>query len=161
MTNIPMKRKLWWKEKPWLRGSMEGYENLFHYRSYLSESIKNQADWGQPGKTIVSEGLDANYFDMLNYAVFCLIKFSEQRTNSNPKLFNMIKGLLRFIIAVIFILSGFVKAVDLVGFSFKMEEYFSPAVLICRFWKICPAVFNYRCGAGAFLRMYAAAENEA
>lgn len=40
----------------------------------------------------------------------------------------MIKGLLRFIIAVIFILSGFVKAVDLVGFSFKMEEYFSPPV---------------------------------
>ncbi|WP_261511337.1 BT_3928 family protein [Chryseobacterium paludis] len=40
----------------------------------------------------------------------------------------MIKGVLRFIIAVIFILSGFVKAVDLVGFSFKMEEYFSPSV---------------------------------
>ncbi|WP_370897115.1 BT_3928 family protein [Chryseobacterium gossypii] len=40
----------------------------------------------------------------------------------------MIKGVLRFIIAVIFILSGFVKAVDLVGFSFKMEEYFSPPV---------------------------------
>ena len=40
----------------------------------------------------------------------------------------MIKGLLRFIIAVIFILSGFVKAVDLVGFSFKMEEYFAPNV---------------------------------
>lgn len=40
----------------------------------------------------------------------------------------MLKGLLRFIIAVIFILSGFVKAVDLVGFSFKMEEYFAPPV---------------------------------
>ncbi|MDH6253016.1 putative membrane protein YphA (DoxX/SURF4 family) [Chryseobacterium sp. H1D6B] len=40
----------------------------------------------------------------------------------------MIKGLLRLLIAVIFIMSGFVKAVDLVGFSFKMEEYFSPAV---------------------------------
>ncbi len=26
------------------------------------------------GKTLVSEGLDANYYDMLNYAVFCLIK---------------------------------------------------------------------------------------
>lgn len=26
------------------------------------------------GKTHVSEGLDANYYDMLNYAVFCLIK---------------------------------------------------------------------------------------
>ncbi|SFH80720.1 DUF1599 domain-containing protein [Halpernia frigidisoli] len=30
------------------------------------------------GKTLVSEGLDANYFDILNYAVFCLIKFSEE-----------------------------------------------------------------------------------
>lgn len=40
----------------------------------------------------------------------------------------MIKGILRFIIAVIFILSGFVKAVDLLGFSFKMEEYFAPPV---------------------------------
>ncbi len=34
------------------------------------------------GKTLVSEGLDANYFDMLNYAVFCLIKISEvSKTN--------------------------------------------------------------------------------
>ncbi|MEN2434206.1 DUF1599 domain-containing protein [Weeksellaceae bacterium A-14] len=30
------------------------------------------------GKTLVSEGLDANYFDMLNYAVFCLIKLQEK-----------------------------------------------------------------------------------
>ena len=30
------------------------------------------------GATLVSEGLDANYFDMLNYAVFCLIKSSEK-----------------------------------------------------------------------------------
>ena len=30
------------------------------------------------GKTLVSEGLDANYFDMLNYAVFCLIKIVEK-----------------------------------------------------------------------------------
>lgn len=31
------------------------------------------------GRTLVSEGLDANYFDMLNYAVFCLIKMMEVR----------------------------------------------------------------------------------
>jgi len=37
------------------------------------------------GVTIVSEGLDANYFDMLNYAVFCLIKFSEKQDNFQPK----------------------------------------------------------------------------
>lgn len=30
------------------------------------------------GKTIVSEGIDANYQDMINYAVFALIHFSEQ-----------------------------------------------------------------------------------
>ena len=29
------------------------------------------------GKTIVSEGLDANYQDMVNYAVFALIQFEE------------------------------------------------------------------------------------
>ncbi|WP_313000420.1 DUF1599 domain-containing protein [Chryseobacterium gleum] len=37
------------------------------------------------GQTIVSEGLDANYFDMLNYAVFCLIKFSEKENQFEPK----------------------------------------------------------------------------
>lgn len=31
------------------------------------------------GNTEVSEGIDANYFDMLNYAVFCLIKLSEEQ----------------------------------------------------------------------------------
>jgi hypothetical protein len=29
------------------------------------------------GKTIVSEGIDANYMDMLNYAVFGIIKLTE------------------------------------------------------------------------------------
>ncbi len=29
------------------------------------------------GKTIVSEGLDANYMDIINYSVFALIKYSE------------------------------------------------------------------------------------
>ncbi|MEC5395565.1 DUF1599 domain-containing protein [Bergeyella sp. RCAD1439] len=38
------------------------------------------------GRTLVSEGLDANYFDMLNYAVFCLIKLAEEKkTSSAPK----------------------------------------------------------------------------
>lgn len=33
------------------------------------------------GKTIVSEGLDANYLDIINYSVFCLIRISEE---TNP-----------------------------------------------------------------------------
>lgn len=36
--------------------------------------------------------------------------------------------ILRIITALIFIASGFVKSVDVVGFSFKLEEYFSPDV---------------------------------
>lgn len=30
------------------------------------------------GKTLVSEGIDANYFDMINYSVFALIQMSEK-----------------------------------------------------------------------------------
>jgi hypothetical protein len=30
------------------------------------------------GKTLISEGLDANYYDMLNYAVFALILTEEK-----------------------------------------------------------------------------------
>ncbi|KAF5068282.1 Nucleotide modification associated domain 1 [anaerobic digester metagenome] len=29
------------------------------------------------GKTFISEGVDANYYDIINYAVFALIKLSE------------------------------------------------------------------------------------
>lgn len=31
------------------------------------------------GETLVSEGVDANYRDMINYAVFCLIKLSQEQ----------------------------------------------------------------------------------
>lgn len=40
----------------------------------------------------------------------------------------MLKNVLRFAVAIIFIISGFVKAVDVIGFSFKLEEYFEPSV---------------------------------
>lgn len=33
------------------------------------------------GVTIVSEGIDANYFDMINYAVFGIIKLTEENGN--------------------------------------------------------------------------------
>ena len=30
------------------------------------------------GKTVASEGIDANYYDMLNYSVFALIHLTEE-----------------------------------------------------------------------------------
>jgi len=33
------------------------------------------------GKTIISEGLDANYLDMINYAVFAMILIDEEKEN--------------------------------------------------------------------------------
>jgi hypothetical protein len=34
------------------------------------------------GETIVSEGVEANYYDIINYAVFALIKLHEEKVNS-------------------------------------------------------------------------------
>ena len=45
----------------------------------------------------------------------------------------MFKEILRLTIAFIFLLSGGVKAIDPVGFSFKLEEYFSPTVFDLEF----------------------------
>ena len=38
--------------------------------------VKQIEDMG--GKTLISEGVDANYQDMINYSVFALIKLSEE-----------------------------------------------------------------------------------
>lgn len=34
------------------------------------------------GKTLISEGIDANYLDMINYAVFALIKLDEEKSTN-------------------------------------------------------------------------------
>ncbi|NND32863.1 MAG: DUF1599 domain-containing protein [Saprospiraceae bacterium] len=34
------------------------------------------------GKTLVSEGLEANFMDMINYAIFALIKMQDEKQNS-------------------------------------------------------------------------------
>jgi hypothetical protein len=34
------------------------------------------------GKTIISEGIDANYLDIMNYAVFALVLMSEEKVKN-------------------------------------------------------------------------------
>ena len=38
------------------------------------------------GETISSEGVEANYYDIINYAVFALIKLDEGKVNSSKSL---------------------------------------------------------------------------
>lgn len=42
-------------------------------------------------------------------------------------------GISRWIVGILFIFSGFIKLNDPIGFSFKLEEYFSPSVLDLEF----------------------------
>jgi len=45
----------------------------------MAKVLRTKSIEDNGGKTIVSEGLDANYYDMINYAVFALILLSEKK----------------------------------------------------------------------------------
>lgn len=45
----------------------------------MSKVLRTKSIEDNDGKTIVSEGLDANYFDMINYAVFAMILLTEEK----------------------------------------------------------------------------------
>ncbi|HSC55196.1 MAG TPA: DUF1599 domain-containing protein [Phnomibacter sp.] len=57
----------------WREMSQESFADLILMKIYrMKQIIRNE------GKTIISEGLDANYMDILNYAVFALILLGEK-----------------------------------------------------------------------------------
>lgn len=45
----------------------------------LVKLLRNKEIEDNNGETLVSEGIDANYFDIINYAVFCLILMNENK----------------------------------------------------------------------------------
>ena len=47
----------------------------------LTKICRNKEIEDNDGKTLVSEGVDGNYFDMVNYAIFGLIKKNEEKNN--------------------------------------------------------------------------------
>jgi len=52
--------------------SQESFADLIMMKIYrMKQIIRNE------GQTIISEGLDANYMDIMNYAVFALILLAE------------------------------------------------------------------------------------
>ena len=56
-------------DEAWRLMRIESYTDLILKKINRTKQIEDKQ-----GKTIISEGIDANYFDMINYAVFGLIK---------------------------------------------------------------------------------------
>lgn len=62
-------------DEAWRQMRNESYTDLILMKIHRTKQIENNG-----GKTIISEGVDANYYDMLNYAVFYMI---QQKTNNH------------------------------------------------------------------------------
>jgi hypothetical protein len=56
-------------DEAWRNMRISSYTDLILTKIYRTKQIESNE-----GKTIVSEGIDANYMDMINYALFALIK---------------------------------------------------------------------------------------
>lgn len=56
-------------DEAWRLMRITSYTDMILMKIYRTKRIESLA-----GKTLVSEGIDANYMDMINYAVFALIK---------------------------------------------------------------------------------------
>jgi hypothetical protein len=50
---------------------------LFIENKCIQKLLRGKQIENNAGKTIVSEGLDANYQDMVNYAVFAMVRMGE------------------------------------------------------------------------------------
>ena len=56
-------------DEAWRSMRVTSYTDLIYMKLFRTKQIENLG-----GKTLVSEGISANYMDMLNYAIFALIK---------------------------------------------------------------------------------------
>ena len=59
-------------DEAWRSMRMESYTDLILMKINRTKQIEDN-----DGETLISEGIDANYLDMINYAVFGLIKMEE------------------------------------------------------------------------------------
>jgi hypothetical protein len=56
-------------DEAWRQMRAQSYTDLILMKIHRTKQIEDNN-----GKTLISEGVDANYFDMLNYAVFYMIQ---------------------------------------------------------------------------------------
>ena len=60
----------------WREMSQESFTDLI-----LSKLLRIKQIFLNKGKTLISEGIDANYFDIINYAIFALILIDENKNH--------------------------------------------------------------------------------
>ena len=60
-------------DEAWRAMRISSYTDLILMKLYRTKQIEELR-----GETLVSEGIDANYMDMINYAVFALIKLTQE-----------------------------------------------------------------------------------
>ena len=75
-----MNRKNHDYDEAWRDMRISSITDLIMTKVLRTKSIEDHG-----GKTIVSEGLDANYYDMINYAVFALILIGEEAEDEKKK----------------------------------------------------------------------------
>lgn len=68
-----MKRKNHDYDEAWRSMRISSYTDLILMKLYRTKQIEDNQ-----GKTVVSEGIDANYYDIINYSVFALIKLENK-----------------------------------------------------------------------------------
>ena len=59
----------------WRNMRISSYTDLILMKIKRTKQIEDNQ-----GQTIISEGIDANYMDMLNYSVFAMIKLEEEKS---------------------------------------------------------------------------------
>ena len=57
---------------------MERYEDKFSTDLIIQKLLRVKQIEDNDGKTLISEGIDANYHDMINYSIFALIIFRKR-----------------------------------------------------------------------------------
>ncbi len=63
-------------DEAWRNMRISSYTDLILMKIYRTKQIESNE-----GRTLVSEGIDANYMDMINYALFALIKLKYGENN--------------------------------------------------------------------------------
>lgn len=65
-------------DEAWRQMRVSSFTDIILQKLYRTREIEDHH-----GKTLISEGVDANYMDMINYALFALIKLDKKEGDNN------------------------------------------------------------------------------